>query len=371
MRRKASSCAEKVNIRPPRPPLVKATHLPQELGMTLNSYMKEHRAVKIQCLLSEQEFSEMMAGEAVKGAIGAETASRDEHEQFVHCTYSASGEGPGGTLHSLQRGDMVCLLGAEQGGLFRRASSAVKRLRPRVVLPFSESSEIRRMLARLEKRVSAPLLHKRSVKRSMFGAMPRTSMEWDRNAHNREYQRADDVFRLAQESELMIDSLRVFTNEGEKLDVSVSRRGAVTVHAGDFKLVYDRMLEPIMSGALKRKKRFAHRSRSECRNKKPRPLLIEYKKNVFGDEGNRERFCKLIDSYTNCNYSIIHAGNPHIYISVLDKIDKSSLAIRSVGNDSLVIIPQIRTTESSLMRITAFLSSAFWEGQISDYKPHR
>lgn len=350
---------------------MKATHLPQELGMIFNSYMEEHRAVKIQCLLSEQEFSGMMAGEAVKGAIGAETASRDEHGRFVHCTYSASGAGQGGTLHSLQRGGMVCLLGAEQGGLFRRASSAVKRLRPRVVLPFSESLEIRRMLARLEKRASAPLLHKRSVKRGMFGAMPRAPMERDGSAHSRECQRADDVFRLAQENELMIDSLRVFTDEGERLDVAVSRRGAVTVHAGDFKLVYDWMLEPIMSGALKRKKRFARRSRSECRDKKPRPLLIEYKKSVFGDEGNRERFCRLIDRYTNCNYSIIRAGSPHIHISVLDKIDNSSLAIRSVGDDSLAIIPQIRTTESSLMRITAFLSSDFWEGQISDYEPRR
>ena len=350
---------------------MKQTQLPQALGMMFNSYMEGRRAVKIQCILSEQEFSGMMAEEAVKGATGAETASMDEYGQFVHCTYSASGEGPGGTLHSIQQGDMVCLLGAEQGGLFRRASNAVKGLRPRVTLPFSESSEIRRMLAQLEKRASAPLLHKRSVRRSIFGAMLRTSMEWDRNAHNREYQRADVVFRQAQENELMIDSLRVFTNEGEKMDIAVSRRGAVTVHAGDFKLVYDFMLEPIMSGAMRRKKRFAHRSRSECRDRKPRPLLIEYKKSVFGDEGNRDRFCRLIDRYTNCNYSIIHAGNPHIYISVLDKIDNSSLAIRSVGDDSLVIIPQIRTTESSLMRITAFLSSDFLEGQISDYKPRR
>ena len=126
-----------------------------------------------------------------------------------------------------------------------------------------------------------------------------------------------------------------------------------------------------MFGAARRKSHFARRGRGERRGREPRPLLIEYERSVFGDDASRGRFCGLIDGYPNCNYSVVCAGRPHIYISVLDRIDNSSLAVRPVGDDSLAIIPQIRTAESSLMRIAAFLASAFWEGKISDCVPRR
>ena len=350
-------------------PLMKQAGLPQALSMKINSYAAERGAVKVQCLLSEPEFSGMLTGDAGNGAVRTDLESKDVYGQVTHCTYSLSGEEISGTLHSLQQGGMVCLLAAERREFFRRALRIARMLHPSVMTPFSESSEIRRILAQFERRTGVSLLHKRSVKRSIFGSMPKTSVEWDRNAENREYQGVADVFETARTSDLLIDSLRVFANGEGNLDVAVSRRGTVTVHAGDFGSIYDHILVPIMSGAAKRKEHFSHRSRSECSDKRPRPLLVKYDRNAFADEDNRDRFCKLIDSYTHCNYSIVHAGNPHIYISIVDRIDNSSLALRSIGDDSLAIIPQIRTSEASLMRVTAFLSSAFWEGDISDYKP--
>lgn len=343
--------------------------LPQALSMKINSYAGEYGAVKVQCLLSEQDFSDMMTDDADKGTVKTERKTRDAYGQVIHCTYALSGEGVNGVLHSLQQGDMLCLLAAERGEFFRLVSRIVKMARPQVMPSFSESSEIRRILAQFEKRMGVSLLHKRSVKRSIFGAMPKTSVEWDRNAKNREYQSIADAFEAARANGLLIDSLRAFTIEGGSLDVAVSRRGAVTVHAGDFGSIYDHILTPIMSGAARRKRHFSHRSRSERSDKNPKPLLIKYDRDMFRDKDNRDRFCDLPDSYTHCNYSIVHAGNPHIYISIVDRIDNSSLAIRSIGDDSLAIIPQIRTSEASLMRITAFLSSAFWEGDISDYEP--
>ena len=348
---------------------MKQAGLPQALSMKINSYAEDRGAVKVQCLLSDQEFSGMLTGDADNGAVRTDLVSRDVYGPVAHCTYSLSGEGISGTLHSLQQGGMVCLLAAERGEFFRRVLRIARMLHPRVIMPFSESSEIRHILTQFEMRTGVPLLHKRSVKRTIFGAMPKTSVEWDRNAENRKYQGVDDVFKTARANDLLIDSLRVFAGSGDNLDIAVSRGGAATVHAGDFGSIYDHILVPIMSGAAKRKKRFSHRSRSECSDKKPRPLLVKYDKDVFADEDNRDRFCSLIDSYTHCNYSIVHAGNPHIYISVVDRIDNSSLALRSIGDDSLAIIPQIRTSEASLMRVTAFLSSAFWEGDISEYEP--
>ena len=96
-----------------------------------------------------------------------------------------------------------------------------------------------------------------------------------------------------------------------------------------------------------------------------------YKRAVLAGEGRRKRLCALIDDYPRCNYGIVHAGPSHVYISVADREDNSSLALRSVGDSALAIIPQINTSRKSLLRITEFLASAFCEGAIGEYGRQR
>ena len=112
---------------------------------------------------------------------------------------------------------------------------------------------------------------------------------------------------------------------------------------------------------------------------------------MFADEEGRAWFCGLFDRYPHCNYTIVHAGSQHalvavkamieessnytivhagsqhVYISIVDRTDNSSVAVRSVGGSALAVIPQIRTSEASLLRLTAFLASEFCEGAIGEY----
>lgn len=88
---------------------------------------------------------------------------------------------------------------------------------------------------------------------------------------------------------------------------------------------------------------------------------------MLAGEGDRKRLCGLFERYANCNYAVVHAGSSHVYISIVDRTDDSAVAVRSVGDSALAIIPQIRTTAASLLRLTAFLAAEFCEGAIGEY----
>ena len=335
--------------------------------MMVNSYMKGRGPLKIQCLLSDGDFSRAIAEED-RAAARAEVASKSRHGPFVHCRYTVTGGGGGGTLHSLQRGGEVLVFSCERGGFFDRVMRIVGRLRPGVIAPFTESAKIRGILAEFEKGAGVSLKHKKSVRRRTVGAMPRTSLVWDGDAENRGYETVGDAFADAEKRGMVIDSLRAFAGKGGGLDITVSRGGLVTVHGGSIEDVYGGILHPIADNGARRRSIFSHRSRSERPDREPRPLLVKYERDVFAGGGAMGRFCRLIGSYPHCNYVVVCAGSPDLYISIVDRMDNSSIAVRSVGSDALAIIPQIKTSEASLLRLTGFLASSFCEGSIGEYE---
>ena len=341
------------------------SRLPRVLATAVNSYMRGCRSLKVQCLLSSKEFSSAITTERRAGARVSMT-SRESHGPFTHCAYSVEGEGASGDLHSIQQGAGVCLFSGEGGRFFSRAVRMAKRLRPGVTAPFTESTKIRSVLAELEENAGVSLWHKKSVRKTT-GAAPKTTVEWDRPARGRRYKSVEEAFEGADKSGLVIESLRVFVNKIGGLDISVSRGGLVTVHRGDIGDVYDNVLRPIISSGIDQRDRFTGRGRSERPDREPKPLLVRYKRPVLAGEEDRKRFCGLFEKYPNCNYGIVHAGNPHIYISIVDRTDNSTIAVRSVRDSALAIIPQIETSEVSLLRLTAFLASEFCEGVIGEY----
>lgn len=336
--------------------------LPRRLATAVDSYMRGCGPLRVQCLLSGRRFSAELA-EA--GGAGASVASSDRHGPFTHCSYSVdAGASPGGPLYSVQQGGGVCLFSGERGGFFGRVLRIVGRMRPGVAPPFVESAAIRGILEGIGERAGAPLNHKKSVRRTV-GPSPRTAVVWERPARSGGRRTVGEAFADADADGMVIDSMRAFA---DGLDVTVSRRGLVTVHGGSIKAVYDGILRPILGHGLGRRDLFSHRSRRERADKKAMPLLIKYKWPVLGDDGRRARFCDMIDKYTHCNYFVEQAGNPHIIISVVDRLDNSSISMWAVSDDTLAVIPQIWTSKASLLRLTAFLATEFCEGAIEEYE---
>lgn len=347
-------------------PVSPSPRMPPDVAAAVDSCRGGRGPLKAQCLLSDGDFSSAVAAEG-GAAARVEMISRDMRGPFVHCGYSVARDGASGTLHSLQQGGRVLLFG-EGGRLFDAALRAVRRLQPGVMAPFTESAAIRGILEGLEESAGVSLRHKRSVKKRTAGAMPRTVLEWDGAAKSRRYGTVGSAYADAERRGLVIDSLRAFADGDGGLDVTVSRGGLVAVHRGGIGGVYDGILRPILDRGMGRLALFSRRSRGERPDREARPLLVRYRRAVFAGGGDTRRFCELIAGYPRCNYVVVHAGGSHLYVSVVDRLDNSTIALRSVGGDALAIIPQIRTTKASLLRLTGFLASAFCEGEIGEYE---
>lgn len=350
----------------------RSLRMPPDLAAAIDSCARGRGPLRAQCLLSDGDFSGAVTAGG-SAAARVEVISRGLHGRFAHCAYSVTGKGASGTLRSLQQGGRVLLLSGEGGKFFDAALRIAKGLQPGVIAPFTESTRIKSILEGLEEGAGVPLRCKKSVRKRTVGAMPRTVVEWGGGGagKSRGYGTVGDAFADAEEKGMVIDSLRAFSDGDGGLDVTVSRRGLVTVHRGGIKGVYDSILRPILDHGMDRRARFSGRSRRDRPDREPRPLLVRYKEKVFAGDGDAKRFCELIAGYPRCNYVVVHAGGSSLHISIVDRMDNSTISLRSVNGDALAIIPQIKTTEASLLRLTGFLASAFCEGEIAEYEWRR
>ena len=88
---------------------------------------------------------------------------------------------------------------------------------------------------------------------------------------------------------------------------------------------------------------------------------------MFDDPSIRTKFIDMIEKYTFCNYSIEYVGNPHIHINIVDTLDYSSFSVKTYSANSLIISPQVRTTEAALLRFSSFLVNHFREITMEDF----
>ena len=163
-----------------------------------------------------------------------------------------------------------------------------------------------------------------------------------------------------------LDRIRVF---GNGYSFSISRSGTFKFTRGTLDAYYEYFLTQIGVLAIERWKIFEKRSRDEVPNKEVKPVLVKFSTNVFEQTEDRKQFLAILENYSNCEYSVIHAGNPHLNVVILDKLDNSSFTVRTYGTESLMLIPQIRTTSASLVRFSKHLLDSFQEGTLSEFQP--
>jgi hypothetical protein len=177
------------------------------------------------------------------------------------------------------------------------------------------------------------------------------------------YELFQEAFKKAKEQGGWVDRIRVFS---EKHKFSLARSGVLRVYKGSFSEYYSYFMRKITESASEKWKIFEKRGRQEVPLKDVRPILVSFENSVFDDITVRKQFLQIISAYPDCSYSIIHGGNPHVYVAVLDRIDNSSFTIRTYGANSLILSPQIRTTKASLVRFSMHLLDNFQEGSITD-----
>jgi len=232
---------------------------------------------------------------------------------------------------------------------------------PDITTAYITAEEISEILQNLSKTKKTELFYSKYVAKKVFGE-PDTDLRYKRGPCTEAFKKTRDA-----RPRLWIDSIRVFSKEDPQIDFHLSREGQLTYYQGNFEEYYEAILARMEEYCGRRLKIFEKRGRRETVDKELRPLLIQYDSKIFEDVSNRKQLINVIADYDFCNFSVIHSGNPHVYLNVVDRVDNSTFALRTYGSDSLVIAPKVKATKTALMRFSKHLMDKFLEGRISDF----
>lgn len=347
--------------------------LPSELALTVNRYCADHRITKARCFICDSKFEDLVKASQHLDEYVVQIMYQNEYDEFSHGIFEILNEKEQvGIFHSIQKDDELFIICGEKADVYETILLRyLQRFYPKMHSAFVHSDGIYRILEQFESIKGIKLGFKKVISKQIFGEDPRTEITFEVSKEFRDYPNFRDAYTNASEQNLWIDKIKVYSEAGklkQRIQFSISRRGEISFDKGTFDVYFPYILAPIIEYSKERKKQFEKRSRSEHEDKKPRPLIVKFGNEIFEKDEIRHKFIELLDKYPNCNYSIIHNGNPHVYVSILDRNDNSSFSIRTVGTESMLLIPQIKTSSLALMRFSEFLVTSFYEGEIQNYE---
>ena len=354
---------------------MESDYLPIELGMILNSYCAGKRIIKIQCFLMNSPIQTELKKTNPIFDYQINIKKQQDFARITHFTCSITdtkSDSTIGTFQLIAKEDELYAITGEKAVFFKNV--LLKMLRgfyPSIIPAFIHSDGIYEVLDNFEKSTNIDLKKKKAVEKQIFGQSPRTEISYETKKIGREYPTFKEAFEEARNNDSWIDRIQILGANpiiNQHVQFSLSRRGDVSIEKGTFDMFFSYILSPIIKRSKDRREQFSHRSRKEQDDKKSHPLIVNFRKDIFKDVKTRKEFSRILDKYPHCNYSIIHDGNPHVYLSVLDRLDNSSFSVRTIGHNSLLLIPQIKTSSLALMRFSEFLVSSFYEGVIQNYE---
>ncbi|MGO9644350.1 MAG: hypothetical protein ACLPY5_06335 [Candidatus Bathyarchaeia archaeon] len=234
-------------------------------------------------------------------------------------------------------------------------------LYPDLTRLYLSSDEIRFALTRLEEQIGQPLFYRSVVMKRLFGVKERfTDVHFSRRDRP-----VEEAFRTAAMRGSWIDYIQVSDADRKQIGLSVTRRGTASVRRGRFGLVYDSILAPMCAKGRQRYAFMDNRERQAI-PRKVNPFIIRYDETLFDKPEVIGRLRQILESYKHCYYTVVHSGNPYLYMMITDTLDNSAFSIRTLRENTLMIVPQVRATADSLMRFYRFMSAEFREGTLDN-----
>lgn len=343
--------------------------------MILNNYFRNKRTIKSKCYICKPDFHILIRNYArFFPEYVIESVEQTKFEDYFYGVYKveeSDSENELGVFHVLQNSNELYLMTSDSADFFEKTLNRIFKLISSEMIPvYIHSNEIFEILNNFEKIKKVDLFVKRVVNKRIFGLSPRTGIVFETYKEGRIYPNFKEAFAFAKENDMWIDRIKISgyqTNPNQEFEFSLSRKGEISINHGFIETYFTNVLSQIMEYGKERLEQFRGRSRRDQPDKKPKPLLVKFGKNVFESMDNRRDFIDILEKYPNCNYSVVHNGNPHVYLSVLDRMDNSSFSVRTLGNDDLLLVPQIKTSPVALMRFSEFLITSFHEGVIQNY----
>lgn len=133
-----------------------------------------------------------------------------------------------------------------------------------------------------------------------------------------------------------------------------------------FGFFYNNIVRDIISKVTSDIKILDNRERTKEENLKTKPVVIKYNINVFKDKKQNKKLIEALQKITYSSTSTYHL-NPYLHCSFNDFRDGSSYDIWILSDNEITIVPQMRSTYASLVRLCNFIFIWFREGIIKDF----
>lgn len=145
---------------------------------------------------------------------------------------------------------------------------------------------------------------------------------------------------------------------------SISRDGML-VCKDNFILFFNLLIIRALEAAKKDNDLLKNRARSDNEKLQTRPLKVNFSKNIFKDKAYNHRLYSSLKGMKYCGISAFHS-NPYFHASVIDYKDGSTYRVWVLSDDTITIVPQMRSTVASLERLINHIGESFMEGEVSD-----
>lgn len=350
--------------------------IPIEIQITLNKYIEEilqqpRKQVKIITIISKESYVDIF-----KNSLdNFDVVDWDYKELYRENNFTFSRFDIKRTLYKhiingnflvVQKGKVAYIITGESGKFITSGINFItKRLFPKVIIAYLTSSEIYNLLQYFGRHIEKKLYYKNEVKKRMFGKR-QTDVGYMIGKSKKRLSLFEEAFKKAHRDNLWIDKITIFSEDYEYY-FDLSRDGVLKIKMGTFGEYYPLLLK-IGEIYLDRMKFYENRGRMNQPHLEINPIKLPLEDKLFMEEDIREQFIEVIKNYTNCQYSIVYSGNPHIHVNIIDKIDNSMFSIKTYYSDSLIISPQVKTSEASLIRFTKHLLENFRESNAQNFR---
>jgi hypothetical protein len=176
-----------------------------------------------------------------------------------------------------------------------------------------------------------------------------------------------DAFAQLRELDASLERIRFeFTDARAARYAGSLGRGGEFTFAGNLPHYDAAVLQPCAEIAGARIERLAHRERREETNFQAQPFFITYDTDILDSSAARRRLVQALSTMTNSAHSVFH-GNPYVHLALLDYVEDTSCDIYVMSPNRITVVPQTRSTPTSLERIYAHICREFGDGTIQDF----
>lgn len=186
----------------------------------------------------------------------------------------------------------------------------------------------------------------------------------------------EEMFQNVEENDEWIKSIYFTFIESEGL-ISTKKIDLLDVNCqifrtGVFKcnkvlgFFYNTVVKDIIDKAIDDLNLLNNRQRKKEEKFIPKPIVIEYKIDLFKDSNQNKRLIEVLQGIPYSSLSVSHS-NPYLNCSFVDFKDGSSYDIWILSNNEITIIPQIRSTYASLEKLSHYIFIGLREGVIKNY----